>query len=222
MYEYNFCKGCEQTLPAIEFYADKTKTNGLRTKCKSCMSRDEQARHAANPELAKERNRKKSSDSYYRHLEVARERNRLKEQKRRQINGDRVRELEAAGRARNRLALRARAKARRSANLPKYKAIESANARLPRNRARLINQGMVRRAKKYGCQIFHVSVEEIIALYKQPCVICSATNQMHIDHIVPLSRKGSHCIGNLQSLCAPHNLSKGNKTMTEWRKDGIE
>jgi hypothetical protein len=26
----------------------------------------------------------------------------------------------------------------------------------------------------------------------------------------------------LQPLCAKHNLSKGTKTMTEWRKDGLD
>lgn len=215
------CKGCQQILSIDCFYVDKTKPSGLRGKCKQCLANDAQVRKDQDPEAWRKNAAKRALDSYYRNHEASKERNRLKERNRRQEHGNRVRELEALGRERNRQTLRDRAKARRLANLPAYKAIESAKAKLPRNRARLINQGMKRRAKNFGCQIFVVTVDEIIKLYSLPCVICQSTEQMHIDHIVPLSRQGSHSIGNLQPMCAPHNLSKGSMTMTEWQKSGL-
>ena len=54
------------------------------------------------------------------------------------------------------------------------------------------------------------------------CAACSATGtddgwQFHLDHIMPLSRGGKHEESNLQVLCAACNLSKGTKTMAEWR-----
>lgn len=36
------------------------------------------------------------------------------------------------------------------------------------------------------------------------------------DHIIPLSRGGSHWPDNRQLLCRPCNSSKGTKTMAEW------
>jgi 5-methylcytosine-specific restriction endonuclease McrA len=38
-----------------------------------------------------------------------------------------------------------------------------------------------------------------------------------IDHIIPISRGGTHWPDNIQLLCLPCNLSKAAKTMDEWR-----
>lgn len=46
------------------------------------------------------------------------------------------------------------------------------------------------------------------------CVRCSADLHdipVHIDHITPLSRGGTNEEGNLQALCGPCNLKKGNR-----------
>lgn len=37
------------------------------------------------------------------------------------------------------------------------------------------------------------------------------------DHVVPLSRGGTHSVGNLLPACRSCNLSKGKKFLTEWR-----
>ena len=39
----------------------------------------------------------------------------------------------------------------------------------------------------------------------------------HIDHIEPLSRMGTNTDDNVQLLCPTCNLSKGSKTMKEWK-----
>jgi hypothetical protein len=42
------------------------------------------------------------------------------------------------------------------------------------------------------------------------CVLCGATDELHFDHDVPFSMGGtSITAGNVQLLCARHNLSKG-------------
>jgi hypothetical protein len=42
------------------------------------------------------------------------------------------------------------------------------------------------------------------------CVVCGAMNQLHFDHIVPISKGGaSNTTDNIQLLCARHNLAKG-------------
>lgn len=40
---------------------------------------------------------------------------------------------------------------------------------------------------------------------------CKCTENLVIDHIVPLSKNGSDELGNLQLLCARHNSMKGTK-----------
>lgn len=48
------------------------------------------------------------------------------------------------------------------------------------------------------------------------CVACGSPDKLQIDHIVPQSRGGFHDIDNLQTLCGPCNLSKGDMTQEEW------
>ena len=44
------------------------------------------------------------------------------------------------------------------------------------------------------------------------CVICKATDNLHFDHIIPLSKGGSSLVSeNIQIMCARHNLQKHDK-----------
>ena len=44
------------------------------------------------------------------------------------------------------------------------------------------------------------------------CVICGATDELHFDHIIPFSKGGtSLTAGNIQLLCARHNIAKRDK-----------
>jgi diadenosine tetraphosphate (Ap4A) HIT family hydrolase len=56
------------------------------------------------------------------------------------------------------------------------------------------------------------------------CELCGATKKerpLHIDHIIPRSRKGTNDLENLQVLCDKHNLAKSNKDTTDLR-DNLE
>jgi 5-methylcytosine-specific restriction endonuclease McrA len=51
------------------------------------------------------------------------------------------------------------------------------------------------------------------------CYLCGEKiplGSRHVDHIIPLSRGGSHAAENLAIACARCNTSKGAKTPTEW------
>lgn len=47
--------------------------------------------------------------------------------------------------------------------------------------------------------------------YGARCLKCGATERLHWDHVVPLSRGGRHCVSNLQRLCKPCNEAKHTK-----------
>lgn len=53
--------------------------------------------------------------------------------------------------------------------------------------------------------------KEVLDKYNHSCVYCGSTERLEIDHIHPVSKKGISQIANLQVLCKPCNLKKGNK-----------
>ena len=53
-------------------------------------------------------------------------------------------------------------------------------------------------------------------LVSQPCAYCGSTENITIDHIVPLSRGGKHEASNLAPACLPCNCSKSGQLLSEW------
>lgn len=74
-----------------------------------------------------------------------------------------------------------------------------------------------RRAAKLQNGRYKVRQKFITNLYTSPCNYCASITNIEMDHIIPLTRGGTHSEGNLQPLCRSCNASKGNKTMTEWK-----
>lgn len=74
-----------------------------------------------------------------------------------------------------------------------------------------------RRARLYNNGVYEVSAKFLRNLRNSPCVMCGSTDNISVDHIVPVSRGGRHAEGNLQPLCGLCNSSKSNRTMMEWK-----
>ena len=65
----------------------------------------------------------------------------------------------------------------------------------------------------------HVRLE-IIHRDKWTCYLCGAKlkyDEIHLDHLVPLSRGGENTKENLAVACAECNIAKGNRTPAEYR-----
>ncbi len=60
------------------------------------------------------------------------------------------------------------------------------------------------------------TAKQLAALMLDPCVYCGEPSE-HADHVIPLSRGGTHDIDNLVPACSKCNLSKGSKLpAVEW------
>lgn len=56
-----------------------------------------------------------------------------------------------------------------------------------------------------------------------PCFYCGGQTlkkNRHVDHVIPLSRGGTHSVSNLAIACADCNLRKGTKTPAEFAAGG--
>jgi len=74
-----------------------------------------------------------------------------------------------------------------------------------------------RRVRKLNNETYKISKKDMRRIKTSSCSSCGSKNLIQIDHIIPVSRGGSHGIGNLQPLCKSCNISKGARFIMEWR-----
>lgn len=76
-----------------------------------------------------------------------------------------------------------------------------------KNNKRILAKTRLYQAKKWSnYQTLDPSEKKLIQQFYLNC-----PKGWHVDHIVPLSRDGKHCLSNLQYLSARANLQKSNK-----------
>jgi 5-methylcytosine-specific restriction endonuclease McrA len=76
-----------------------------------------------------------------------------------------------------------------------------------------------RRARLKGASLYRVTKLDLAKILRNPCFYCGSTIRMTIDHVIPLSRGGSHSIGNLVAACKACNSQKRQRFVTEWNKE---
>lgn len=80
----------------------------------------------------------------------------------------------------------------------------------------------LRRARRSGVHVQEIDRAEIIARDASTCHICReicSPDEIHLDHIVPLSRGGEHAEANLAVSHAICNQRKGTRLLIELQPD---
>lgn len=84
-----------------------------------------------------------------------------------------------------------------------------------------------RKAGERGYRVLPGDLIRQIHRQEGQCLYCSVRmtapgrdrpTSLQWDHVVPLSRGGTHSIGNLIAACRNCNLSKGRSTVMEWKR----
>ncbi len=76
-------------------------------------------------------------------------------------------------------------------------------------------------ARRYYARMAQVTVcpiddEAIFELYNHTCIYCGTTQDLTLDHIVPISKGGAHRETNLVVACRSCNASKKAKSLMAW------
>lgn len=193
------CTNCKDCLLLSSFGVNSSSKDGLMHRCKNCMKQSRDAKKALETAEQAIVRRAKQREYLKNYRSVAENRERFRNNSREQKR--RLRST-PEGRATNAAVV----KRWRENNPEEWRAMGR-------------NAYSKRKAAEKGNQSCFVSTREARKIISSPCANCGTLDNIHLDHIIPLSRGGRHSVGNLQPLCQYCNLSKNNKLQIEWRKN---
>ena len=84
------------------------------------------------------------------------------------------------------------------------------------NHDKIMVNGYRSRARKSGAVIEDFDELSVWQYWGETCAYCGSTEDLTLDHIVPLSQGGPHSFDNLCVACRSCNASKGAKKLIEW------
>jgi len=227
------CSKCGEEKQLDAFVRDKRSRDGRTSRCKLCTNayfrenyqRDlERSRAqkrtyaAANREAINAKNAERLREWRKANPELARQRSTETSRKFREANPAYFREWY------QRNLERERARARKS--MRKWRDAHPEDERQRRRRYREANIDEVRkrelenthRRRALKGSASPMLVEYMAQLLTMPCTYCGTTENITVDHIVPLSRGGEHETDNLAAACYSCNSSKGAKLLDEWNE----
>jgi 5-methylcytosine-specific restriction endonuclease McrA len=217
--QYKTCTKCSQTKAFDAFAKSKLGKNGLRSACKACLSVSAKAWGEKNFKKVAKQNKawRKANPNYAEAWRGANlEKTAAYSKEYRKNNSEKIAAKNKAWRASCLEKEKAKSKAYYLANRESISA--RAKAYYQANPEKVNLSSLKRRARKLNNGVFAVTTKELKRLYASPCSYCGAPSE-HIDHVIPISRGGTHSVGNLVGACAPCNRGKYDKFITEWNKE---
>lgn len=213
------CTKCKETKDISLFNKDKNRKDGLFPQCKGCVAvsnkawRDKNKERKAAMDAAWQRNNKDK---------VATKQKRYYE-KNKDAAADRQRRWWAKTTPEFRAEYYARAQQRHQ-NDPNWtdKVAKLKRDWLAANPHKNYEYIVARRARVKGATVYPMPDgyrELVFNFYGRICIVpdCQESQELHIDHVVPLAAGGEHAIWNLVPMCAHHNTSKGARDSTDYR-----
>jgi 5-methylcytosine-specific restriction endonuclease McrA len=67
-----------------------------------------------------------------------------------------------------------------------------------------------------GVHVKGRQIKERFAEFGNRCAYCNGTGDLHIEHVIPISKGGTHALGNILPACLRCNYSKGTKEVETW------
>lgn len=196
-----YCKKCDTEKPLSEFHKNKSKSDGLTSNCKTCVSDQYQKWYSENSAMKNQYSR----DWYACHPSY-REDNaaRLKSYQEKYYQENRDKKLQEQ---RDRYASDPEERLRRLEYARRYRKNNPMHNRVCKARRRA-------REKNAGGTFNDSDIMRILKLQRNKCAYCKIKinkedrSSFHADHIEPLAKGGSNGSDNIQILCPSCNKKK--------------
>lgn len=78
-----------------------------------------------------------------------------------------------------------------------------------------------RKAKQRGSTALMLTPDQLWRRWVEfghTCAYCGADGDLHIEHVIPISKGGEHHLGNIVPACQRCNYSKRSAPVEEWYK----
>ena len=180
----------------------------------------------ADPERRRQAARARYQQNREEYLEKRRERNTEAARRYRAANGEARRERDRVRYAANPEAARTRRSGYYAAKPERHREVarnahSTVMERDPESfRARVRKRWAQEKGAEGSCSA--AEWQEILDFYGNKCLRCeklAADCTLTQDHVIPVSKGGSHWPENLQPLCRPCNSAKGARNSTDYRPD---